>query len=141
MSYTGGPGAVARDEIARHDGRMDETTIEFGARGEAAACAHLEQLGYEILERNWRHALGEIDIIARSGDTIVFVEVKTRSGVGFGHPFEAITHDKARRLRRLARQWAAEAVTAPRRIRIDAIGVIWPHGDDAPVIEHLEQVC
>lgn len=120
---------------------MHETTIEFGARGEAAACAHLEQSGYEILERNWRHPLGEIDIIARSGDTIVFIEVKTRSGVGFGHPLEAITHDKARRLRRLARQWAAEAVTAPHRIRIDAIGVIWPRGASVPMIEHLEQVC
>lgn len=119
---------------------MRESTIEFGARGEDAACAHLEQTGYEILERNWRHALGEIDIIARTGDTVVFVEVKTRSGIDYGHPFEAITHDKSRRLRRLAGQWAADAHPSPRRIRIDAIAVVWPHGRQ-PSIEHLVQVC
>lgn len=119
---------------------MHETTIEFGARGEAAACTYLEQSGYTILERNWRHSLGEIDIIARVGDTVVFVEVKTRSGVGYGHPFEAITHDKSLRLRRLARQWVADSPSAPRHLRIDAIAVLWPHGA-VPSIEHLEQVC
>ncbi|QPZ39810.1 YraN family protein [Paramicrobacterium chengjingii] len=119
---------------------MHESTIEFGARGEDAACAHLERAGYEILERNWRHTLGEIDIIARTGETVVFVEVKTRSGIGYGHPFEAITRDKSLRLRRLAHQWVADASTVPRRIRIDAIAVLWPR-DGRPSIEHLEQVC
>ncbi|PFG31517.1 YraN family protein [Paramicrobacterium agarici] len=119
---------------------MRATTIEFGARGEAAACTYLEQSGYEILERNWRHRLGEIDIVALQGDTVVFIEVKTRSGVGFGHPFEAITREKASRLRRLAGQWAAGAQSVPRRMRIDAIAVLWPR-DGVPTIEHLERVC
>ncbi|WP_166998301.1 YraN family protein [Paramicrobacterium fandaimingii] len=119
---------------------MRESTIEFGARGEGAACAYLEQAGYEILERNWRNAAGEIDVIARVGDTVVFIEVKTRSSIGYGHPFEAITRDKSRRLRRLAGQWVADTHSVPRRIRIDAIAVLWP-SDGHPSIEHLEQVC
>lgn len=114
-------------------------TLAFGARGEQLAAEFLTDAGYDILERNWRCPLGEIDIIARHHDTVVFVEVKTRSGTGFGHPFEAVTREKVRRLRRLVGAWCAETTPRPRRMRIDIIGIIWPSGEE-PVIEHLKQV-
>ncbi|SEC58005.1 putative endonuclease [Paramicrobacterium humi] len=115
------------------------STREFGARGEQLAADYLTGSGYEIVERNWRCPHGEIDIIARRGDTVVFVEVKTRSGIGFGHPFEAVTRDKVRRLRRLVGAWCAQTAPRPRRMRIDVIGILWPP-DGEPALEHLKQV-
>jgi putative endonuclease len=64
----------------------------LGKRGEDLAADYLRGAGLSIVERNWRCALGEIDVIARDGGETVFVEVKTRAGVGYGHPLEAITH-------------------------------------------------
>ena len=112
---------------------------DLGRHGEQLATSYLEGKRYVIVERNWRCPLGEIDIVASIGDTIAFVEVKTRSGVDFGHPFEAITVQKLARLRRLAGAWCE---THPGRyggIRIDAIAVIAPRS--GPVsIDHLEGV-
>src|SRR6218665_2831957 len=76
--------------------------VELGRRGEDLAAAHLRACGMTMVERNGRCARGEIDIIAHDGDETVFVEVKTRSGGGWGHPFESITPAKVARLRRLA---------------------------------------
>jgi putative endonuclease len=111
----------------------------LGRRGEDLAAAHLTRAGLRIIDRNWRCGQGEIDIVARDGGETVFVEVKTRSGVGYGHPLESITAAKLARLRRLAAAWC-EAHTGPHdRIRVDAIAVIAPsHGP--VVIEHLERV-
>ncbi|MBX9718815.1 MAG: YraN family protein, partial [Microbacteriaceae bacterium] len=64
---------------------------ELGRTGEQLAVEHLTAEGYTILDRNWRCAIGEIDIVARHGETTVVVEVKTRSGLGFGHPLDAVT--------------------------------------------------
>ncbi|MEO7005566.1 MAG: YraN family protein [Terrimesophilobacter sp.] len=111
----------------------------LGARGEQLAADHLVQRGYVILERNWRCRAGEIDIVARDGDDTVFVEVKTRSGMAFGHPLEAITVVKLARLRRLAGAWCEAHPGYGRRIRIDAIAVIAPPG--GPVrLDHLPGV-
>lgn len=113
---------------------------ELGARGERLAARALEGSGYDIVDRNWRCPLGELDIVARHDDCLVFVEVKTRSSFEYGHPFEAITRAKLARLRRLAAAWiAAHPGERVRRIRIDAIAVLAPR--DAPAaIEHLEGV-
>ncbi|MCH8158067.1 MAG: YraN family protein, partial [Nitrospinae bacterium] len=70
---------------------MTEKRLAFGKAGEKAAVAFLKKQGYRILKKNFRTAVGEIDIIAEQGRTVVFIEVKTRSGDKFGHPFEAIT--------------------------------------------------
>ncbi|GAB3122637.1 YraN family protein [Glaciibacter psychrotolerans] len=110
-----------------------------GKHGEDVACDYLVAHGYRVVERNWRCVQGEIDVIAEKRGAVVFVEVKTRSGLGFGHPFEAITVVKLARLRRLAAAWCAQAEQRPRRIRIDAIAVIASPGAE-PVIEHLEGV-
>ncbi|GHD38686.1 YraN family protein [Mycetocola manganoxydans] len=109
---------------------------ELGRRGEDLAARFLEDAGYRLLERNWRCRQGEIDIVARTANTLVFVEVKTRSGLAFGHPFEAITATKLARLRGLAAVWCAEHSPSVARIRLDAIAVIVPRSGQ-PVVEHL----
>ena len=111
----------------------------LGRRGEAIAARHLERSGFTILERNWRCTQGEIDLVAQDGDEVVFVEVKTRSSVDYGHPLEAITPVKLARLRRLAGAWCAEHPGVAARIRIDAVGVIAPRRGDV-VVEHLARV-
>ena len=105
-----------------------ESKRQIGVRGEDLACAELERLGMQILERNWRCRLGEIDIVAAEagagGLTLVFCEVKCRSGLGFGHPLEAITYAKMRTLRQLAALWMREHRMKASCIRLDAIGVV-----------------
>tara|TARA_Y100000816_G_scaffold164824_1_gene118086 strand:- start:83 stop:448 length:366 start_codon:yes stop_codon:yes gene_type:complete len=115
---------------------------ELGRRGERIAEHHLTERGLVVLDRNWRCPSGEIDLVLRDGDETVFVEVKTRAGLGYGHPLEAITMVKLARLRRLAGEWCEHRRAAGQpvgRIRIDAVGVIAPV--DAPArIDHLEGV-
>lgn len=113
---------------------------DLGRHGEDLAAHFLEGLGYTIIDRNWRAPGGELDIIAQDADTTVVVEVKTRAGVAFGHPFEAITGLKLARLRRLAMAWCdAHPQRRPGPVRIDAIAVIAPRGAQAR-LEHLKQV-
>lgn len=109
-----------------------------GSTGEQLAVDYLLAEGYEIVERNWRCSVGELDIIAQLGRTTVVVEVKTRTGLGFGHPLDAITPRKLARLRRLAAAWC-ETHGAVTHLRIDAIGVIV--GRSATSVEHVRQVC
>lgn len=111
----------------------------LGRRGEAIAAEYLQANGLTIVDRNWRCQQGEIDLIARDGGELVFVEVKTRSSVAFGHPLEAVTAVKLARLRRLAAAWCDAHPGSHDAIRIDAIGVIAP-SSGAVEIEHLERV-
>ncbi|MBN9607353.1 MAG: YraN family protein [Actinomycetales bacterium] len=115
---------------------------ELGLLGERLAERHLTRGGMELLDRNWRCSQGEIDLVLRDGDEIVFVEVKTRASVAFGHPLEAITPVKLARLRRLAGEWCAIRRAEGRaigRIRIDAVGVVAPRHAPATV-DHLAGV-
>ncbi|MBC7517404.1 MAG: YraN family protein [Microbacteriaceae bacterium] len=112
---------------------------DLGRRGEALATEFLRQHGCAVLAQNWRCAQGEIDVIVLDGAETVFVEVKTRSSVTFGHPFEAITAAKLARLRRLAGAWCEANPSLGRQIRIDAISVIAPLGA-TPQLEHLRRV-
>lgn len=117
---------------------------ELGRWGEDHAAAFLARAGYTILERNWRCEQGEIDIVAFDGRDTVFVEVKTRSGLLFGHPLESITPVKLARLKRLAYAWSEahpvdEGPEGRRSIRIDAIAIVRRRGA-APVVEHLQRV-
>ena len=111
----------------------------LGRRGEAIAERHLADRGFAIVDRNWRCAQGEIDLVARQGRELVFVEVKTRSSVAFGHPLEAVTPAKLARLRRLAAAWCEAHPGEHQAIRIDAIGVIASRSGEIDV-EHLERV-
>jgi putative endonuclease len=120
-----------------------ESKKQIGIRGEDLACAELERQGMQVLERNWRCGLGEIDIIAAEagppGLTLVFCEVKCRSGLGFGHPLEAITYAKMRTLRQLAALWMREHRRKASSIRLDAIGVVLVPGQE-PSVTHVRAV-
>ena len=143
--------------------RFTSARIRLGVFGEDVACAFLERAGYRIIERNWRCARGEIDIVALSPDpsprVLVFVEVKTRSGSRFGHPLESLTPTKVARLRLLAGAWCQARGTAlgqagdergtteqarnPRKravahreVRIDAIGIVAPRNQPF-TLEHV----
>jgi putative endonuclease len=108
----------------------------IGAYGERLAADYLVQAGMTVLQRNWRCSDGEIDLIATDGDVLVFCEVKTRSGLGFGHPAEAVVGVKAARLRRLAARWLAGQESHWPEVRFDVIGVLrQPRG--APSVTHL----
>lgn len=115
-----------------------------GRRGEDLAVAELERQGMEVLARNWRCGrLGEVDVVAldRSAGvpTVVVCEVKCRSGLGFGHPLEAITWAKLRTLRQLAAEWVRDHPTGAVRVRIDAIGVVLRSGQE-PSVTHARGV-
>ena len=108
----------------------------MGEYGERVAVRHLQAEGFTILARNWRCDLGELDVVALDGEVLVFCEVKTRSGLGFGSPLEAVTRAKAARQRRLASRWLDEHEQRPRQIRFDVVGVLSrPRG--AAVLEHV----
>lgn len=102
---------------------------QTGRWGEELAAAILENRGWEVLERNWRPApgktvpVGELDLICRTPDGYVICEVKTRASTEYGHPFEAIVPEKARRLHLLAREWTRTCGLVPGSVRIDAVAV------------------
>jgi putative endonuclease len=81
---------------------------KLGKWGESVAARHLEAKGYEIVERNWRTAQGEIDLVVRGGQELIFVEVKTRRGRELGTPEEGLTRYKADKLMLLAQQYVAQ---------------------------------
>jgi putative endonuclease len=100
------------------------TTTDLGVHGERIAAAYLTDAGLRVLDRNWRCREGELDIVAREGDALVFCEVKTRRGTGFGHPVEAVTVSKQRRLRVLAQRWLAAHDEHAPDLRFDVVGVL-----------------
>lgn len=109
----------------------------LGDRGERSAAKFLKKKGYRILARQSRSRLGEIDLIAQDGDSIVFVEVKTRSSSHAGHPSEAVTLTKRRQLTRAALAWLKQRGLLNHRARFDVIAITWGDGR-SPVIEHYE---
>lgn len=109
-----------------------------GKYGEVLAANYLIDRGYQIIETNWRCALGEIDLVAVHHGRYIFVEVKTRNGTGFGHPFEAITANKVSRMRKLVAQWCIAHHKEGVNVRLDAIAVLITSGRVA--VEHLKQV-
>jgi putative endonuclease len=110
----------------------------IGKYGEDVAARYLEDRGYQILDRNWRCNLGEIDLVAKEKNRLVFVEVKTRNGNGYGHPFEAITATKVARMKKLVNQWCIQNQRSEEKVRLDAIAILIRSGKVA--IEHLKQV-
>jgi putative endonuclease len=95
----------------------------LGAFGEQHAAAHLQRHGYQLVARNWRCALGEIDLVARQGTTLVFVEVRTRRGASFGSPEESLTRAKRTRLVALAQAYLGHLATPPADWRIDLVAI------------------
>jgi putative endonuclease len=98
--------------------------LALGAYGERVAARHLVEEGLVVLDRNWRCDDGEIDLVLRDGDELVFCEVKTRSGTAYGHPLEAVDGVKSDRMVRLAARWLdAHELCAP-RVRFDVVAVL-----------------
>jgi putative endonuclease len=112
---------------------------ELGRDGEDAAVGYLTRRGMQVVARNWRCRYGEVDIIAREGTVLVFCEVKTRRGTGFGVPLAAITATKLARMRRLAVLWLEQTGGHRGPIRIDAVGLL-RHPDGRFEIEHVRGV-
>jgi len=115
---------------------VTRTRLTFGQRGEKAAEHFLTKKGYKLVERNYRCPLGEIDLIALDGRVIVFVEVKTRSGEGFGTPSEAVVPWKQKKMIKAATFFLSEKHLHHRAARFDVVGVSWLGRE--PVIEHIE---
>jgi putative endonuclease len=109
----------------------------LGDRGEALAATFLTGRGWTILHRQFRIGHREIDLVARRGEVVAFVEVKARAGGGHGHPLEAITWRKRREIQRVALAWIERHGAPGDVFRFDAVAVFLPAGGDAR-IEHVE---
>ena len=108
---------------------------ETGRRGEDVAAAFVARLGWRLVERNFRCRAGEIDVVALDGDTVVFVEVRTRAGPGFGTPLESVDGRKQAQVGRVARYFLSARGWHERPARFDVIGV---RLDAAPpAVEHV----
>jgi putative endonuclease len=111
--------------------------LRLGSRGEKLACRFLRQRGYKVLYRNFRGRTGgEIDIVCRDKDTLVFVEVKTRTREDFGRPFEAIDRDKRKRISRGGLAWLRLLDDPDILFRFDVVEVIIAKGTE-PRLELL----
>jgi putative endonuclease len=115
---------------------MANANQRVGRFGEWLAAEHLVDSGMQLVARNWRCRLGEIDIIAQDGDTIVFCEVKTRRGTRYGTPAAAVVQAKQQRLRRLAAEWMKTTGHHAREIRFDVVSVL-PGRRGSPRVEHV----
>lgn len=116
-----------------------DARAELGRWGEDLAVQHLQAAGCEVLARNWRCPQGELDVVVRDGRALVFVEVKARSGRGFGEPAEAVGPVKVRRLRRLACCWLEQNRPADvgHELRFDVVSVLRVKGT-VPEVVHLK---
>lgn len=110
---------------------MTRARQRLGVSGEDQAASWYTSQGYQVVDRNWRCREGEIDLVCVRGRTLVFCEVKTRTSSAFGHPAEAVTASKQRRLRLLATRWldAADEPVRGRDIRFDVAAILAGHLD------------
>ena len=117
---------------------MSTSRKETGRYGEALAERYLIEAGYEIVARNWRCAAGELDLIARQGETLVFVEVRARRGAQLGSPEESITPAKQAKLIELAYTFLAENALEDDAWRIDVIAIVLNRQNNVQRLNHIE---
>jgi putative endonuclease len=110
----------------------------LGERGERAAAKYLQRLGYTIVSRRERGRLGELDLVAVDGRTVVFIEVKTRRTHDAGHPAEAVGPEKQQRLTRLALAFLKRHDLLEHQARFDVLAITWPQTARKPVIQHIQ---
>jgi putative endonuclease len=110
----------------------------LGNRGERAAARYLRRLGYRIIARQYASPFGEIDLVCLDGETLVFVEVKTRRSLAAGHPSEAVTAEKRRQLTRAALAYLKRHNRLEAPARFDVVAVVWPEDRSQPQIEHYK---
>ena len=109
---------------------------QLAGRGENAAARYLREIGYKIIIRNYRSPLGEIDIIARDGETLVFVEVKTRTGDD-PMPEDQVNPAKQHQLTKAAKSYLSRYGSPQPPARFDVVAVVWPKGE-RPVVRHVK---
>jgi len=112
---------------------MSHHRVSLGKTGEDLACEELKRRGYAIIARRYRRRGGELDIVARDGQTMVFVEVKAREGHAFGEAFEAVTAHKQRQITRIALDYLMRHRLAHCPCRFDVVSIHFDTG--APAIE------
>lgn len=112
------------------------TTQALGLAGEELACAYLRRKNYDIITRRFRMFRGEIDIVARDGPTLVFVEVKARADESFGRPEESVTPGKQRQIRKIAQGYLMENPPGDAACRFDVISILFGDGN-AYRLEHF----
>lgn len=117
--------------------KRGELNAELGRRGEDAAARFLHRHGYEILERNWTCAAGEADIIARDGDCVVFVEVKTRASVDKGFPSEAVDRHKRSKYEKIAALFLAQYDVVDVPVRFDVVSLVVVSENRAMLRHHI----
>lgn len=110
----------------------------LGQKGERRAASFLSKKGIKVLARGVANPFGEIDLVALDGDTIVFVEVRTRRTTDAGHPAETITPQKQSRLTRAALAYLKQNKLLDHRSRFDVVAILWPDGSKSPQIEHYK---
>jgi len=115
---------------------MDRKSV--GAAGELIAQNYLKKKGYRIIETNFRTRYGELDIVAKNNNTLVFVEVRTKTGVSFGSPEESITPTKSRHLAAAAYIYQQHHKGLPESWRIDFIAVVLDDFGKLIRINHIE---
>ena len=116
---------------------MSKSRISLGKYGEDLATEYLEKKGFQIIVRNYRQKTGEVDIIARDEETLVFIEVKTRSSLLFGQPFEAVTAAKQKQLNRIALDYISRNKIKDQAARFDVISILIEKNKQ-PKINHLQ---
>ena len=114
---------------------LNNTKQLLGKEGERLAEQYLKKKGYKVIERNYRCRGAELDLIVLDRRVIVFVEVKTRTGHGFGSPFEAVEFRKQQKMIQAAQNFLNEKKLHQRDARFDVVGISWPAGQ--PVVEHI----
>ncbi len=114
------------------------TALPLGAAGERFAARWLKQQGYRILGQGLRSRLGELDLVAKEGTTLVFVEVKTRRSSARGEPVEAVGYQKQQRLVRAALQYMSKHRLLGVPCRFDVVSIVWPEGTSEPELKHYK---
>lgn len=116
------------------------TTTITGNYGETLACSYIKKLGYKILTRNYRIRGGEIDIVALDGETLVFVEVKSRWSHEYGLPVESITPWKIKSLLKTAAFYCVKNRWGDKPYRLDTVSVDFAEDQDHPKIELIQNI-
>ena len=113
-------------KLTPHPGPFRST---LGERGERAACGFLKEHGYEILEKNYKCKIGEIDVIARRQGRLAFVEIKTRTSAQFGTPQEAVALKKQEKIFKVAQWYMKEKKLVKTPVAFDVVAVLWKEGE------------
>ena len=135
-------GAMFRDRIGHRHERPSDNRAHTGTRGESLAVKALKKKGYKILEKNYRSKLGEIDVIARDGGVLAFVEVKARRTDRFGDPKLAVTPQKQRKISMVALEYLKKTGQIEKEARFDVVAIrLLPGQPDIEIIKNAFELA